>query len=179
MKQKGLLGKGKSNSEGLYVESRRRSNNRKFDKNSDRSHKGRSKSRDHKSKSKLKANKDGKTTCFICGKEGHWKRECPQRNNRQHSPSDSVNTASSSRQPLVLTVSTQDNQNEWILDSGFSFHITPQRDVLFDFKEMNREKVLMANNTQCNIKGIGKIRIINSKRKEVVLTEVRYMPSMS
>lgn len=51
--------------------------------------------------------------------------------------------------------------------------------MLFDFKEMNREKVLMANNTQCNIKGIGKIRIINSKRKEVVLTEVRYMPSMS
>lgn len=37
----------------------------------------------------------------------------------------------------------------------------------------------MANNTQCDVKGIGKIKITNPEGKEVVLTEVRYMPSMS
>lgn len=38
--------------------------------------------------------------------------------------------------------------------------------MLFDFKEVNRGKVLMANNTQCDIKGIGKIRIINTEGKD-------------
>lgn len=37
----------------------------------------------------------------------------------------------------------------------------------------------MANNTQCNVEGIGKIRITNTYGKEVILTDVRYMPKMS
>lgn len=106
LKHRGLLNKRKSSSEGLYVESRGRSS-KKPDKNN-KFYSGRSKSEDHRSKSKPRANRDGKTACFICAKDGHWKRECPQRNNRQQSPSDSVNTASASKQQqLVLTVSTR------------------------------------------------------------------------
>ena len=179
LKQKGLVSKEKSSSEGLYVESRGRSNKR-VDKGNSQSYRGRSKSRDQRSKSKPRANKDGKTACFICGKDDHWKLECPQRNNRQQGSGDSVNTVSASRQqPLVLTVSTQDTKDDWVLDSGCSFHITPQRNVLFDFKKVNGGKVLMANNTQCDVEGIGKIKIVNSDGKEVVLTDVRYMPKMS
>lgn len=37
----------------------------------------------------------------------------------------------------------------------------------------------MANNTQCDVKRIGKIRILNSDGVEVILAEVRYMPNMS
>ena len=66
-----------------------------------------------------------------------------------------------------------------MLDSGCSFHITPHRHVLFDFKEVKGGKVLMANNTQCNVEGIGKIRITNTYGKEVIFTDVRYMPKMS
>ena len=93
LRQKGVLNKGKSSSEGLFVESRGRSS-KKSDRGNGRFNQGRSKSRDHRSKSKLRSNKDGKTECFICGKDGHWKRECPQRNNRPQGPSDSANTAS-------------------------------------------------------------------------------------
>lgn len=179
LKQKGVLNKGKSGSEGLYVESRGRSSKRS-DKN-DKSYRGRSKSKDHRSKSKPRANKDGKTACFICRKDGHWKRECPQRNNRHQSQTDSANavTTSKKQQPLVLTVSTQDTKDEWVLDSGCSFHITPHRHVLLDFKEVKGGKVLMANNTQCNVEGIGKIKITNTDGKEVILTDVRYMPKIS
>jgi len=36
----------------------------------------------------------------------------------------------------------------------------------------------MANNTQCDIKGIGKIKIQNSDGSEVILTGVRYIPEV-
>ena len=44
---------------------------------------------------------------------------------------------------------------------------------MFDFKEFNGGSALMANNTQCDIKGIGKIKIQNSDGSEVILTGVR------
>ena len=79
---------------------------------------------------------------------------------------------------MILTVSLQDPMREWVMDSGCTFHITPERDVLFDFKEIDGGKVLMGNNTQCEVKGIGKINIINSEGVPVILSDVRYMPSM-
>lgn len=178
LRQRGLLNKGKFSSEGLYVESRGRSS-KKGDRNNNRPNKGRSKSRDYRSKSKPRYNKEQKTGCFICGKDGHWKRECPQRYNKQQGNGDSANSVSEPKQPLVLTVSTQDSKNEWVLDSGCSFHMTPQKEELFDFKEHDGGKVLMANNTHCEVKGIAKIKICNSDGREVILTDVRYMPRIS
>ena len=61
--------------------------------------------------------------------------------------SDSANTVSERKQPLVLIVSPLDSKQEWVLDSRCSFHIPPQRDVLFDYKDIDDGKVLMANNT--------------------------------
>lgn len=83
-----------------------------------------------------------------------------------------MNVASGPKQPIVLTVSVHDTKEECILESGCSFHITPQRNVLFDFKELEGGKVLMANNTQSEVKGIGKIRItnedgVNFERREI------------
>ena len=37
----------------------------------------------------------------------------------------------------------------------------------------------MANNTHCDVKGIGKIRIVGPDGSVVILTDVRYMPTMS
>ena len=65
------------------------------------------------------------------------------------------------------------------MDSGCTFHITPDRDVLFDFKEIDGGKVLMGNNTFSEVKGMGKLKIIKSEGTTVILSEVRYMPTMS
>lgn len=37
----------------------------------------------------------------------------------------------------------------------------------------------MANNTQSEVKGIGKIRVTNVDGVEVILTDVRHMPNIS
>ncbi|KAJ4885668.1 Retrovirus-related Pol polyprotein from transposon TNT 1-94 [Raphanus sativus] len=164
LKEKGLLNKSRSDAEGLYVESRGRSEKNGYRGKSNG--RGRSKSRQRFDKNK--------TSFFICGEEGHWKIECPERRHRE-----SANIATEPKQPLVLTASVQDTKQKWIMDSGCSYHSTSNKEVMFDLKEFNVGSVLMANNTQCDIKGIGKIKIQNSDGSEVILTGVRYIPEVS
>ncbi|GJY54523.1 retrovirus-related pol polyprotein from transposon TNT 1-94 [Tanacetum coccineum] len=53
----------------------------------------------------------------------------------------------------------EDRFLEWIMDSGGSFHMTPRRDFLFDFKEFNGGTVLLGDNRACAIMGIGNVRV--------------------
>lgn len=82
------------------------------------------------------------------------------------------------REPLILTTSVQDTRDEWVLDSGASFHITPNKEVLFDLKEASGGKVLMGNNTFSEIEGVGKVRIKTRDGSIVILTDVKFMPTM-
>ena len=78
---------------------------------------------------------------------------------------------------MILTANEKDHKSEWVMDSGCIFYITPDRDALFDFKEFEGGNVLMGNNTSSEVKGMGKLKIINSEGATV--TYVRYMPTMS
>ena len=64
------------------------------------------------------------------------------------------------------------------MDSGCSFHITPYKESLFDLQELDGGKVLMGNMTHSEVKGLGKIKILNPDNSVVILAEVRYMPTM-
>ena len=138
----------KPNGEGLNV--RGKPGKRDFNNNKDR-HKSRSKSRTKK-------------TCWTCHKEGHIKKYCPQRKkgNGKFEDSDQGDAASVSDgydSAEVLAVTCDDPKDEWILDSGCTFHMTPRRDWFVEYKEINGRKVLMGNNVACNIVGIGSVRI--------------------
>ena len=156
----------KSNGEGLNV--RGRSEKKE---NQGRSHsKSRSKSRTKK-------------TCWTCHKEGHIKRFCPQRkkNNAKADDNSTGDAASVSEEydnADVLTVSRTDPRDEWILDSGCTFHMTPRKDWLFDFKETNGGKVLMGNNVSCTVEGIGSIRIKMWDGTVRTMKEVRFIPEL-
>ena len=48
---------------------------------------------------------------------------------------DSANISPEKEFPMILTASEKDPKSVWVMDSGCTFHITPNRDALFDFKE--------------------------------------------
>ncbi|GKD01065.1 retrovirus-related pol polyprotein from transposon TNT 1-94 [Tanacetum coccineum] len=67
---------------------------------------------------------------------------------------------------------------EWIMDSGGSFHMTPMKDFLYDFKEFNGGTVLLGDNRACAIIGIGKVRVQIKDGSSFVLENVRYIPEL-
>lgn len=94
--------------------------------------KSRSKSRNGKS-GKVKPQK-GKLKCFHCHKEGHFKRDCPekvkkdQNKEREKEPREASLAEEDYESSEALAVTQQDSIREWILDSGCSFHMTPNKD---------------------------------------------------
>lgn len=79
---------------------------------------------------------------------------------------------------MALTASLFVSEDEWVLDYGYTFHITPRKQLLSEIAEVEGRKVMMGNNTYYIVKGIGKITIDNSDGLVVTLNDVRYMSDM-
>ncbi|GJX31053.1 retrotransposon protein, putative, ty1-copia subclass [Tanacetum coccineum] len=78
---------------------------------------------------------------------------------------------------LLMAVS-EERFLEWIMNSSGSFHMTPKRGFLFDFKEFNGGTVLLGDNRACAIMGIGKVRVRTKDGSSFMLENVRYIPEL-
>ena len=67
---------------------------------------------------------------------------------------------------------------EWILDSGCTYHMCPDRESFFDYKSIDGGKVLMGNDFSCRIIGTGKIAIKQYDGGIKVLKNVRHIPEL-
>lgn len=74
----------------------------------------------------------------------------------------------------MLTASGKLSREGWVLDSGCSYHMTFRKDLMFDTEEIDGGKILMGNDTYCEVTVIGKVKIVNYNKSTVILTEVRY-----
>ncbi|KAL5574232.1 hypothetical protein UlMin_023829 [Ulmus minor] len=86
--------------------------------------------------------------------------------------------ANNSNTGEVLAVSTQDHKEDWILDSGCTFHMCPTRDWFKEYKEIDGGKVLMGNNIAFQIIGIGNISIRMFDGSVKILSGVRNVPNL-
>ena len=143
--------------------------------------KGRPQKRDQfrgcgKSRSKSK----GKMTCWHCHKEGHLRRNCPERKTSQNSflNNDSVNVTDGFEMGEVLTVSKSYSNEEWIMDSACTYHMTPRKDFLIDFKEISGGEVLMGNDHTCKVIGIGSIKFQLWDGSIRIIEGVRLVPKL-
>ena len=80
----------------------------------------------------------------------------------------------------VLTVATSGElfDQDWILDSACSYHMTPNRDWFTTYETVSGGSVLVGNNAVCKIIGVGNVRIKCHDQKVRTLTDVRHIPDL-
>ncbi|KAG8490339.1 hypothetical protein CXB51_015583 [Gossypium anomalum] len=161
------------------------------DRNADND-RGRTQERNPRSKSKgrSKSSNRGKT-CNFCKKKGHIKSECYKLQNKikreaanqkgkqpeNFGEADVVEDYSDG-ELLVASVNDSKVSEEWILDSGCTFHISPNRDWFTTYETVSEGVVLMGNNTSCKIAGVGTIKVKMFDGVVRTLSDVRYVPEL-
>lgn len=59
----------------------------------------------------------------------------------------------------MLVIGGSQQENEWILDSGCTYHMCPKRSWFSEYNQLSGGRVLMGNNNSCTVVGIGTIVI--------------------
>ena len=113
-----------------------------------------------KGRGKSRSKSRGKRVCWHCQKEWYLRRNCPDRKKGSKGifNNDLVNFSNGYANSEVLNVSTNQETNEWIMDSGCSYHMTPRKGLMINFRLVNGGKVLMGNDHTCSVNGIGSIK---------------------
>lgn len=94
---------------------------------------------------------------FMFHKEVHFKWDCPERKMFQEKNQESGDASVVSEwydSADVLLATINETYKGWVLESGCSFHMSPNQDWLHDLNETEVGSVSLGNNKCCKIMGI-------------------------
>ncbi|KAL0298311.1 UNVERIFIED_CONTAM: Retrovirus-related Pol polyprotein from transposon TNT 1-94 [Sesamum radiatum] len=78
----------------------------------------------------------------------------------------------------MLSISTNQYMDAWILDSGCSYHITPNREWFSSYRSGNSGSIYLGDDRCCNIVGVGDVRIKMYDGTVRTLSDVRHIPDL-
>ena len=140
------------------------------------------KTRHNKGKRRNRSKSKFKLRCYHCHKEGHLRRAFPERKQKQtdksKEPGNAAVATDGYESAEVLTVTEKESNKEWILDSGCSFHMCPNKSWFEVYKDGDEGMVLLGDNKACRFAGIGSIRIKMHDGLGRVLQQVMYVPEL-
>ena len=124
--------------------------------------------------------KKKKRKCYFCQKEGHYIKDCFEKKKLEKIQKESSGKAAiaskdegDSEGADLLIATERQLTEEWILDSGSSFHMSPNKQIFKTFEKVDIDKVLLGNNLACKVAGIGTIIITDGVERD--LRNMRYV----
>ena len=145
------------------------------------------------------SNKKTKVSCWICGKAGHFKRDCPTNKSLNHdkqrhkSGSKDQGTSTSKGRFLDLNLDiavnsvsliseafyVQDDEVAWWIDSGANRHVCKDRHWFKTYKASDDDTVLhIGNESTAPIVGRGLVVLELSSGKSLELRNVLHVPKI-
>ena len=136
---------------------------------------------------KTNSNKDKKgRTYFHCGKKGHYIRECKFLKNQMKEKELNTSEANVVNEIMAMVSEMQigmitkvhmayavENSSEWWYDSGATIHVYNNKMLFKEYVEAgNGLEVLMGNHNTTKVLRTGKMELILSSGKKLVLTNV-------
>ncbi|KAF3668075.1 hypothetical protein FXO37_09705 [Capsicum annuum] len=102
------------------------------------------------------------------------------KNEHQNADSGEASVAADDSEGTIFLATNNSfkSNDEWILDSGCSYHMCPNRDLFNTFESVGGGVVLMGKNTSCKVFGKGTVRIRMHDGVVRTLTDVRYVSGL-
>ncbi|KAL0391481.1 UNVERIFIED_CONTAM: Retrovirus-related Pol polyprotein from transposon TNT 1-94 [Sesamum latifolium] len=121
----------------------------------------------------LKANKPSQNNNEVNMVRGRTKNRNSKYKFRRHKNNDEVYMICD-----VNAVNSSVNINEWLVDSGCTFHMTPFKEVLTNYKSGKLGSVSMANEKLCDVHGYGDVCLSFENGFKLTLKNVRHVPDL-
>ena len=96
--------------------------------------------------------------CAFCHNKGHWKKDCPKLHSKNRNTNANV-ALSDDESDYALVAILAGDSDVWILDSGCSHHMCPNKDWFTNLETVNHGTVLLGNDYACDKKGVGTIKL--------------------
>jgi len=137
-----------------------------------------------------------RSNCTHCGKTGHTQDKCwkkfphlnPHKKNKPSETRSAFLANQSDNDPGAICLIGENpeapkigEQNEWLIDSGCSNHMTYNKSLFSTLSKSSVAQVVLGNGNRVNITGCGSISIniqVNGRSTPVILENVFLVPEM-
>src|SRR3954464_2497412 len=131
-----------------------------------------------------------KVSCWIC-KGDHTRRECPFREEMSKMTGRGSDRGEKSGKPeasvvkedlcevLMAQSGRKKSSDVWLLDSACTYHVCPRREGFYTYQPCDGGTVLMGNNAECRVVGIGSIRMRMFDGEVRTVANVRHVTEVS
>ena len=103
--------------------------------------------------------------CWKCRKEGHYKRDCKSKapdkgkGSDDAPPGEAKTTSDEGGDVYLDSSSTHVDHEAWLIETGTSFHFTPQREWFCEYEKCDGGDVFLGDDRKTRIVGRGKFKL--------------------